>query len=65
MPGNITNSDHLLIIQELATNPVSIPITPRFDYKKANWNRFKKLLEDKLLDDLNGRPTLDIDQETD
>jgi len=63
IPGNITTSDHLPIILELSTNPILIPTTPRFDHK-ANWDRFRELLQAKPGNDLNGKPILDIDLET-
>lgn len=43
-PRDITTSDHLPIIMEISTDPLSIPITPRADYKNANWDQFKQIL---------------------
>ncbi|XP_069982169.1 uncharacterized protein [Penaeus vannamei] len=60
-PGNITTSDHPPIIVELSIKPILIPTIPQSDYKKADWNKFKELLEDKSDNDLNGRPISDID----
>jgi len=63
--GNLTTSNHIPIILDLSTNPILIAATPRPDYKNAKWERYKEFLEEKPMQNLEGKPTTDIDQETD
>lgn len=48
--GPLTASDHLPIVMTIATKPIPIPIPPRPNFKRANWNRFKQDLTEKLPD---------------
>lgn len=61
-PGDLTTSDHLPVILDISTNPIPVPTPPppRPDYENADWNKYKEMLEN-----LNGKPAIEIDQETD
>ena len=39
-PGRLNGSDHVPIVFTLSSNPLIIPIVPRFFYKEANWEGF-------------------------
>ena len=43
-PGPNTSSDHTPIIVKITVNPIAIPIAPRPQFAKANWDRFKEIL---------------------
>ena len=46
--GPITSSDHLPLIIKLATKPIRIEIKESYNFKKADWNKFKnKAIEKK------------------
>ena len=42
--GPQTSSDHLPTIAKISTNPIQIPIKPRYSFKNAKWDEFKKEL---------------------
>jgi hypothetical protein len=43
-PGPITPSDHIPIIATISANPIQIPIRPRKQHHKADWNKYKQIL---------------------
>lgn len=60
-PGPLTTSDHLPILMKISASPIQIPIAPRYDFNKANWDNFERELLTFTMPDLNNRPTTDID----
>ena len=45
-PGPMTSSDHIPIIATITCKPIAIPIKPRLQFSKANWDLYKDLLKD-------------------
>ena len=43
--GPLTSSDHIPIIYKISTSPILSEILPRLNYKKANWEKYKNMLE--------------------
>ena len=43
--GPLTSSDHIPIIYKISTSPILSEILPRLNYKKANWENYKNMLE--------------------
>lgn len=43
-PGPITPSDHIPIIATITVQPITIPIKPRKQYHRADWNQYKNTL---------------------
>ena len=44
-PGPLTSADHTPILAKISANPIQIPIKPRFQFPKANWDKFQEELE--------------------
>lgn len=44
-PGPITPSDHIPIIATISASPIQIPIKPRKSFHRANWQRYKQILQ--------------------
>lgn len=57
-PGPKTPSDHIPIVAILQCSPILIPIRPRRQFTKANWELYKGTLENKP-DNLPERPSLE------
>ena len=53
--GPQTSSDHLPIIVQISTNPIQIPIKPRYSFKKAKWDEFQRELNTFKQDDLQNK----------
>lgn len=47
-PGPLTTSDHVPVILTISITPILIPVTPRPNYRKANWKRFKARIMETL-----------------
>ena len=43
--GPLTSRDHILITYKISTSPILSEILPRLNYKKANWEKYKIMLE--------------------
>ena len=43
--GPLTSSDHIPIIYEISTTPICTEINPRLNFRKADWKKFKSMLE--------------------
>lgn len=54
-PGSLTTRGHIPVILDL----------PKPQYKNANWERFKVLMEEASLPEMDGKPTQAIDKEFD
>lgn len=50
-PGPLTTSDHIPIILTISTTPILIPVNPRPNYKKANWEKFEATVTNSLSND--------------
>ena len=61
--GPLTTSDHIPIVMTLATKPIQIPIPKRPDFQRADWDKLKTDISEKLNDPtITDNPTLeDID----
>ena len=42
IPGPLTTSDHIPIIITISSSPILLPIQPRSNFAKANWQKFKE-----------------------
>ena len=61
-PGPVTSSDHIPVIATITVNPITIPIIPRLQFTRADWDSYKQELQDLTLPD-NAHPTkADIDR---
>ena len=60
--GPLTTSDHIPIIMKITGNPIQIPIKPRFQFNKGNWDAYKAELSDIIPPNLNGISSHEIDQ---
>ena len=47
--GPLTPSDHHPIIAIITTDPIQIPIKPRFQFSKTDWTAYKSLLSEKSI----------------
>lgn len=45
--GPHTTSDHIPIVIKLATSPIMLPSSPRFNFNKANWESFRQELNNR------------------
>ena len=45
-PGPLTPSDHIPIVMTISTNPIQIPINPRYQFSKTDWQEYKRILTD-------------------
>lgn len=62
--GPLTTSDHEIIITEINSNPILIPIPPRPNFKNADWENFKNTMEANInIHDLNNKTLEEIDVE--
>ena len=46
--GNITSSDHIPIVLTVSTRPIYVKRSETYQYKRANWEQFKQILERKI-----------------
>ena len=64
-PGDITTSDHLPIVITISTRPIANEKQPKFNFKKANWQKFQeKISNNTILTNMNNLTKDDIDKET-
>ena len=63
--GPQATSDHLPIIAKISVNLIQIPIKPRYSFKKANWEEFKKELSPHQQGPLQNKTAIEIDTEID
>ena len=65
--GPATTSDHLPNLITISTKPIQTKCSPRYNYKAADWERYKKEVDDKLQGDRDiSEATLEeIDDEID
>ena len=62
-PGRMNGSDHVPIIFTISSDPLMIPIAPRFSYKDADWEGFKEHITTNLQQpELDQQPTEVIDR---
>ena len=63
-PGNISTSDHLPIIFKLSAKPFLVQKTPIYNVHKANWDLFKRTLDEQItISNLNNRNTEVLEEE--
>ena len=61
-PSPLTSSDHIPIIYyKISTSPILINITPRLNYRKADWSKYRNLLSKHPNIDLSNATPNDID----
>ena len=60
--GPLTSSDHIPIIARISGNPIQIPIKPRYQFDRADWDGFQQELENVLPPDLNFKTSQEIDE---
>lgn len=63
IPGPLTTSDHIPIIIKVSASPIQIPVTPRLNFKKANWQNFSNELSTYRQLNLNNQPINKIDEQ--
>ena len=44
--GLLTSSDHIPIIYKISTSPILTNITPRLNYRRADWSKYRNLLSE-------------------
>lgn len=59
--GPLTTSDHIPIIMTLSTSPIQIPIREKYQINKANWEGFRKDIEDLNKPILDNKTIEEID----
>ena len=65
-PGPLTTSDHIPIIFTISTSPILIPVTPRPDFRKADWDKFQNHINNNLQNNnLNNEIIETIDEAVD
>lgn len=47
-PGPLTTSDHLLVLVTLTTEAVKENITSRPDYRKADWDKLNREIDEEM-----------------
>ena len=63
VPGPSTTSDHVPVLMTVSVNPLVVRTEPTFSYKDADWEVFKRKVEEDLaLPDLDGQPVASIDE---
>ncbi len=63
-PGNITTSDHIPVILTVSTTPIYIKTKEILQYKRADWDKFTEILNEKLnVKNLNNFTAEAIDEE--
>lgn len=62
-PGPLTTSDHIPVIIKISMAPIQVPVNPRFNYNKANWERFTEQLSSFTLQELEHQPVGTIDSQ--
>ena len=60
--GPLTSSDHIPIIARISGNPIQIPIKPRYQFDRADWEGYQEELESVIPPDLNFKTTTEIDE---
>ena len=60
--GPLTTSDHIPIIARISGDPIQIPIKPRYQYDRADWDGFQEELENIIPPDLNFKTPQEIDE---
>ena len=48
--GNLTSSDHILVIVELSTQPIMVQCPPKWNLKKTNWAQFNERVNIEMMD---------------
>ena len=62
--GSITSSDHLPLIIRISTKPILKEKQSSLNYKKADWEKFQKTIEENItLTNMNNKTKADIDHE--
>ena len=59
-PGDITTSDHIPIILRISTQPILIKKPETLNYRKADWDLFQNILNDKIT--INNLQSIDMAQ---
>ena len=60
-PGPVTSSDHIPIIAKITANPIQIPIRPRKQFAKTDWDKFSDELKHKNITIPTNSSTSEID----
>lgn len=65
VPGPLTSSDHLPIQLTIATTPIIINTEPRLAIRRADWNKYRTVIDNQLGPDIDlGQGTLEeIDEQ--
>lgn len=50
--GKLTSSDHIPLVVELSTRAIRMPVTTRYNLRRADWEAYK----DRIEDEINGIP---------
>ena len=63
-PGMLTSSDHIPLYIKVSTKPIMKETRTQYDYKNANWDSYKAIIEENTNNtDLNGITKQRIDEE--
>ena len=63
-PGSLTSSDHLPIHIKLSTNTIIKDTKKVYNFKKANWDKYKNIIENQTeIINMNNKTQEEIDEE--
>ena len=63
-PGELTSSDHIPLYIKISTRAIPKETVNKFNYKKANWDKYKRIIESNTtLNDMNNKSKDKIDSE--
>ena len=63
-PGSLTSSDHLPVHVKLSTNAIIKDIKKVYNFKKANWDKYKNTIENQTeIKNMNNKTKEEIDEE--
>ena len=56
-PGSATVSDHIPVILKITIAPIQIPIRERYNFPKADWEEYRRELEEVPIIQLHNKKT--------
>ena len=61
-PGPVSSSDHIPMVAKITTSPIQIPIRPRPQFSRADWDSYKTELQNHRVPNLVNATTQQIDK---
>lgn len=56
-PGSLTTSDHIPIIMHISSSPTLSTVPPRYQFSKADWDKFSNMLQEQPEINIDNKPT--------